>query len=250
MSVTFREPDLFVADVIEHEMFTFPTTIDYLGGGVLQFTVPGHPFVTGYTVQVAAGVLPDTIIADTDYWVIVLDADTIQLAATLADAQAGTAIEYNIQGSASGVLTWTQRVVVYDENWEAPKDLGLYVVIMTGETEIIGSTAVYDPDTDTEETGIAAAQRLLVNVTSKDRSALSRKEEVIMALTSTFSQQQQEAQQMRLTREGAIQDLSFIEGAAALHRYQVPVKIFFVKVKTKAIPVIDGFPFPEIVEEA
>jgi hypothetical protein len=71
-----------------------------------------------------------------------------------------------------------------------------------------------------------------------------------MALTSTFSQQQQEAQQMRLTREGAIQDLSFIEGASALHRYQVPVKIFYVKVKTKAIPVIDGFPVPEIVEEA
>lgn len=142
------------------------------------------------------------------------------------------------------------RVVVYDENWEPPKDKGLYLIIQTGPTEIIGSTSIFNPSTNTEEPGVACVQTLQVNVTSRNRTALQRKEEVVMALTSSYSQSIQEAQQVKITREGPIQDLSFIEGASALHRYQVPVKIFYVKLKTQDVSVIDGFPDPQIVEEA
>lgn len=142
------------------------------------------------------------------------------------------------------------RIVMYDENWEPPKDKGLYIVIVMAEFKPIGVVSTFDPDTQTETMGVSCCQRLLVNITSKDRSAIDRKEEVLMALTSTFSQQIQEAQQVRVTREGDPVDLSFIEGASALHRYQVPVKIFYNKIKTTGVSVIDGFPDPQIVEEA
>lgn len=142
------------------------------------------------------------------------------------------------------------RVVVYDENYEPPKDSGIYIIIMTAETKIIGSASIFDPATGTETPGVSCCQKLLVNITSKDRSALQRKEEIVMALTSSYSQSQQEAQQVRLSREGDIADLSFIEGSSALHRYQVPVKIFYNKTKTVGVDVIDGFPDPQIVEEA
>lgn len=143
------------------------------------------------------------------------------------------------------------RVVAYAENWDPPKDQGIYITIQTDPTEILGASQMYDEATDTEQSGVSAFQRLTVNITSRDRTALQRKEEIIMALTSTYSQQQQELQQCRIFREGPILDLSFIEASKALHRYQVPVKIAFVKsVTTSNIPVIQPDPYPEIVEEA
>jgi hypothetical protein len=142
------------------------------------------------------------------------------------------------------------RVVSYDENWDPPKDQGIYVTIQTDPTDILGVSQKFDPATGTEESSLSAFQRLTVNITSRDRTALQRKEEVVMALTSTYSQQQQELQQCRIFREGPILDLSFIEGPRALHRYQIPVKITFVKTKTTSIPMIQPNPAPEIQEDS
>jgi hypothetical protein len=143
------------------------------------------------------------------------------------------------------------RVVVSSENYNPPKDQGIYITIQTDPTEILGVSQEYDETTDTETSSISAFQRLAVNITSVDRTALQRKEEIIMALTSTYAVQQMELQQCRIFREGPILDLSFIEASKALHRYQVPVKITFVKTKvTASIPVIQPSIYPQIVEEA
>lgn len=143
------------------------------------------------------------------------------------------------------------RVVVYAENWDPPKDQGIYVTIQTEPTKILGSSKTFDAQHDTEESSISCFQRLTVNITSRDRTALQRKEEVVMALTSVYSQQQQELQQCRIFRGGDILDLSFIEASKALHRYQVPVIMTFVKTKTtSSIPTIEPSPNPEILEEA
>lgn len=143
------------------------------------------------------------------------------------------------------------RVVVSSENYNPPKDQGIYITIQTDPTEIIGVSQVFNGTTGAEESSISAFQRLTVNVTSRDRSALQRKEEIPMALTSVYSQQQQELQQVRIFREGPILDLSFIEASKALHRYQVPVKITFVKSKTTAnVPAIVPSIYPEILEES
>jgi hypothetical protein len=143
------------------------------------------------------------------------------------------------------------RVVLYDENWSPPKDQGIYITIQTDPTDITGVSQKYNKDTGANESSLSAFQRLSVNITSRDRTALQRKEEVVMALTSIYSQQQQELQQVRIFREGPILDLSFIEGAKALHRYQIPVKITFVKrIVTAGVPVIVPTNNPEYLEEA
>lgn len=142
------------------------------------------------------------------------------------------------------------RIVVYDENWNPPKDQGIYITIQTAPTTIMGVSQIFNPTTGKEESSISAFQRLTVNISSRDRSSLSLKEEITMALTSTYSQQQQEIQQCRIFREGDILDLSFIEASKALHRYQIPVKIVFVKTKTTSIDYIDLFQDSEILEEA
>ena len=70
-----------------------------------RITITGHAFVTT-GLKVAAtttGVLPGGLSA-TDYWVIVVDANTIKLASSLANAQAGTNVDIT---SAAGGGTHT-----------------------------------------------------------------------------------------------------------------------------------------------
>lgn len=69
--------------------------------GTERITLTAHPFQTGDLIQLSTtGVLPVPFASDTNYWVIRIDANTIQLSATLAGSFAGTAI--NITSAAGG----------------------------------------------------------------------------------------------------------------------------------------------------
>jgi hypothetical protein len=67
--------------------------------------VAEHAFVTGQTVQVSTDdTLPTPLLAATDYFVIVVDANTIKLAATRDEALAGTAIDLEDVGVGNHVV--------------------------------------------------------------------------------------------------------------------------------------------------
>jgi hypothetical protein len=70
-------------------------------------TMTGHGQVTGSKGQCtnSGGALPTGISALTDYFIIVVDANTVKLASSLALAVAGTAID--ISGDGTGVQTFT-----------------------------------------------------------------------------------------------------------------------------------------------
>lgn len=73
-----------------------------------RITITAHGFNTGLKGQVSnPGTLPTGITAATDYFVIVIDADTIQLASSLANAIAGTAVDITGQGSGTNTFTPT-----------------------------------------------------------------------------------------------------------------------------------------------
>lgn len=75
-------------------------------------TVTAHGFTTGLKGQAtnAGGALPTGIVALTDYFVVVVDADTIKLSDTLAHALAGTNF-INISGNGTGTQTFTPTAV-------------------------------------------------------------------------------------------------------------------------------------------
>ena len=76
-----------------------------LGLTTEYITIPSHPYVTGTKVALTtAGTLP-TGLSATNYWVINVDVNTISLAASLADAAAGTPV--NMTGEGTGVHTLT-----------------------------------------------------------------------------------------------------------------------------------------------
>ncbi len=63
-------------------------------------TIVAHGFNTGLKVALAGTNLP-TGLSATNYWVIVIDDDTISLASSLANAQAGTAVHITGAGTTS-----------------------------------------------------------------------------------------------------------------------------------------------------
>lgn len=141
------------------------------------------------------------------------------------------------------------RVVVYNQNWEPPADDDLYIILSTGQFTPLGVTNRYDPDTDEEVKSVTGYTEIAVELTSKSREALEKKEYVLMALVSGYSVRQQEDNQIKIFRSGDILDLSFIEGSSALHRFRIPVRISSVKTVRTAIEPIDKFREPEVTNE-
>jgi len=73
-----------------------------------QITVTGHGYTTGVKGQfTTTGTLPSGINLATDYWIIKVDNDTISIATSLANAQAGTVETLNSVGSGTHTFTPT-----------------------------------------------------------------------------------------------------------------------------------------------
>ncbi|NJO18756.1 MAG: hypothetical protein HC838_00020 [Spirulinaceae cyanobacterium RM2_2_10] len=71
-------------------------------------SVPNHGYTTGFKVQLTStGTLPGGLATSTDYFLIVVDANTLKFATSLANAIAGTAINITNQGSGGAVNTIT-----------------------------------------------------------------------------------------------------------------------------------------------
>jgi hypothetical protein len=71
-------------------------------------TIASHDFSSGLKGQLTTtGTLPAGLALATDYFVIVVDSDTIKLASSLNNANDGTAINITNQGSDSGTHTFT-----------------------------------------------------------------------------------------------------------------------------------------------
>lgn len=147
----------------------------------------------------------------------------------------------------TGLSLTPGRVVVYDENFVAPSDPEIYVIIRKNPARVIGVSNVFDPDTNEEIKSIALNETYDVEISSQNRTAQERYFEVILALASDYSMQQQEANNIRIFRTRDIQDLSLIEGASALRRYLIPVIIDRVETIRTAIVPFESFQEPEVV---
>ena len=133
------------------------------------------------------------------------------------------------------------RVVISNQNWKSPKDDDLYVVVSESTSKVIGSNIRFDSDNDKEIKTLSISATYNVEITSKNTDAKTRKEEIVAALTSGYSQTQQEDNQIRIFRTSQILNLSFIDGRSSLNRYQIPVVINYVRKYEKSITPLDKF---------
>jgi hypothetical protein len=131
------------------------------------------------------------------------------------------------------------RVIVYGQNYDAPEDDFIYIVLKTVGTTIIGNNNRFDQDTGEETKSVSSFIDIEIEITSKNRDAYERKEEVLMALTSQYSVQKQEENGFKLFRTNTINDLTFIEGGSSLYRFNIPIRCTDTKYKVLAIEYFD-----------
>src|SRR5687768_1131802 len=95
--------------IIAEEAFAADTDVNTTTD---EITVTGHGFVMGLKgTLTSTGTLPAGLAAATDYFVIVVDANTIKLADSYENAEAGTAIDITDVGTAGATHTFAPASV-------------------------------------------------------------------------------------------------------------------------------------------
>lgn len=141
------------------------------------------------------------------------------------------------------------RVILGDERLDAPKDSGLYVLIIYDAPQILGVNAKRDYSANTETMSVSSHERWLVEVVSAGYEAADRYMEVYEAIASSAGIRAAEDAGCAMFR-GTPLNLTAVENTAPLRRYQLPVTITHVQSKTSAAVMIDKFTEPEINVEA
>lgn len=139
------------------------------------------------------------------------------------------------------------KVFIWDQKIFEPTDEGMFVVIELITCKFFGNTNRLDDDGNAvQSTNVRAT--LSIDIKSRGTEALMRKEEVILALNSVYSQQQQEGNCFRVaTLPDSMVNLSQIDGAAIPYRFNFSVGIQYNVTKTKGVPYFDTFADPSIL---
>lgn len=131
-------------------------------------------------------------------------------------------------------------VFIYNQKINVPSMSGLFVAVGVQSLKMIGVTTKTVGSVQTQSANVNAV--LTIDMMSKDLSAFDRKEEVIMALTSTYAQQLQEKYGFLIARHPlTFNNLSDIEGAAIPYRFQISVQVQYAVTKQTAIDYFDQF---------
>ncbi len=139
------------------------------------------------------------------------------------------------------------RTVIYNQNFKAPNDTGIYVVVGLQSVKVIASNSRTNPDTGQNVQSVVTATNYWIDFTSQGTEAMERQTEVVAAVSSVYSEQRQEENYIQISRTSQILDLSFIEGPSALYRYRFNVIVKSVETITKDVETFDKFTAPEEV---
>lgn len=144
------------------------------------------------------------------------------------------------------------RVYLYNQKWRIPPDEGLFVVVGFLGAKAFGAKTEYENDPVTQELvevqSVNQQETYTVDLFSRDSSARQRKQEVILALNSTFAQQMQEENTFKIANlPSTFNDVSALEATAILNRYQLVFNALVVYRKVKNVQFYDSFQIPPIV---
>lgn len=135
------------------------------------------------------------------------------------------------------------RVFIYEENINLPKDKDLYIAIQHINSQPYSLTNRQTP-TETgfqEEINLLTREEYIINVVSKNNEARTRKEEVILALNSSKSLELQEKYQFNIAKiTSSFINISELEGAGILKRYAIKIVIMAHKSKINEIDYYDN----------
>lgn len=134
------------------------------------------------------------------------------------------------------------RVVVYNQKLKIPEDEFLFVVVEYKFSKTLSNRSVVFTSGSTSEIQDVNMQEFYtIGIFSSNLEALQRKEEVVMALGSQYSQQMQEKNSFQISRVNPIQDVTDLEPTALLYRFDIDIVVAAWYTKTKAADYYNQF---------
>ena len=137
-----------------------------------------------------------------------------------------------------------QRVIIWHENYDLPKTEGLLIVLSEDPGKVIGLKTSFNDalPTPLEQQELVIAKTVDIDVMSRNFEARQHKEEVLMALASFYSQQQQEAAGFRIfAYPNSFLDISEAEGSSNIYRFRASMIVHVRYSKTKTVNYYNSF---------
>lgn len=134
------------------------------------------------------------------------------------------------------------RVYLWDQKIMQPTDYGLYIAVSVGSTKPFGNSNSFLSETNEQNQFVSMQALLDIDIISRGTEARDRKEEVILALNSNYSQKQQNANSFYIgTISTRFINLSDIDGAAIPYRYRISVNMQYIYQKQTQVQYYDNF---------
>lgn len=139
------------------------------------------------------------------------------------------------------------------ENWAIPENTGLYVSLIYGVEQVVGTANSNTEGSDgnfKEVQSVAMLHQIEVDVMSFDSSARLQKEEVVMALSSYNAQQLMEVNSMRIaSMPSSFVVVPSLEPSKQLNRYRFTISVYALHERTLATPYYDAIQIVGLTEQ-
>lgn len=143
------------------------------------------------------------------------------------------------------------RVYLWDQKIIQPKDYGLYIAVSVASAKPFGNSNYFRGSDSVSDQFVSMQALLDIDIISRGPEARDRKEEVILALNSVYSQQQQTTNSFYIGQLSTrFINLSEIDGAAIPYRFRISVNMQYAYQKQKALPYFDTFSTVELAENS
>lgn len=161
-------------------------------------------------------------------------------------------LESEMSLTPASTLPEDQRVIIWRQNYTLPKKDWLIVILSESPGKTMASTTTPASVTGNmnELQEVLMAKQINIDVFSRNTDAWERKEEVVMALSSTYSQQKQDAHGFVIFPcPTPFVDVSEAEGAGNVFRFRTTFTAHVRYSKTKAITYYDKFQDVEVTDD-
>lgn len=217
-------------------------------GGVEPYLYEILPGGAGGSINASTGVFvaPGSVSYDPRFRYTVIQATDYDGATSTARILVGSPLLLFCEilqrelGLAEGrVYLWNQKIM-------QPIDSGLYIAVSIPFAKPFANNnraAAVGSDLQ-EQQYVSMMATLDIDIISRSEEALYRKEEVLLALASTYSEQQQTANGFYIAKlpPGAkFLNLSQIDGAAIPYRFKISINMQYCYSKAKAVSFYDDF---------
>ena len=145
-----------------------------------------------------------------------------------------------------------EQIWIYNQKRDIPNDFGIYLVVSFVGQRVIGNTRAEIPTAQGlyEYQSIHNLANYSIDLFSRGPEVRDMRDQVLMALNSTYSQQIQEEYSFQIARNSfQVTNTSEVEGVAELNRYSISFNVTYMSETSKNIDYFNIFTKEVITEE-